>query len=83
MGFHGRGGGHWRRGGPQDEDYERTVSDRELASRLLSFTWKLRSKAMMLGLTMVASSFVNLIPPYLFSLAIDRYIIDLDQAGLT
>ncbi|UCD43765.1 MAG: ABC transporter ATP-binding protein, partial [Candidatus Bathyarchaeota archaeon] len=47
------------------------------------FTWKLRSKAMMLGLTMVASSFVNLIPPYLFSLAIDRYIIDLDQAGLT
>ncbi len=83
MGFHGRGGGHWRRGGPQEEDYERTVSDRELAARLLSFTWKLRAKAMMLGLAMLASSFVNLIPPYLFSLAIDRYIVSLDQAGLT
>ena len=84
MGFHGRGGpGGWHRRGEQQEDYERQVSDVELTKRLLQFTWKLKVKALMLGLTMLASTAVGLVPPYLFSLAIDRYIVDLDVSGLT
>ena len=71
-----------RRGEPQ-EDYDRQVSDAELAKRLLQFTWKLRVKALMLLLTMLASTAVGLIPPYLFSLAIDKYIVDLDVSGLS
>jgi ABC-type multidrug transport system fused ATPase/permease subunit len=84
MGFHGRGGpGGWHRRGEQQEDYERQVSDIELTKRLLQFTWRLRVKALMLGLVMLASTIVGLIPPYLFSLAIDKYIVDLDISGLT
>jgi len=84
MGFHGgRGGGRWHRRGAPQEDYDRQVSDMELAKRLLQFTWKLRAKALMLGLTMLASTAVGLIPPYLFSLAIDKYIVDLDVSGLS
>ncbi len=84
MGFHGggRGGFGHRRGGPL-EDYERHVSDAELTKRLLQFTWRLKVKALMLMITMLASTAVGLIPPYLFSLAIDRYIVDLDVPGLT
>ena len=84
MGFHGHGGGgRWHRRGAPQEDYDRQVSDGELAKRLLQFTWKFRVKALMLGLTMLASTAVGLIPPYLFSLAIDKYIVDLDVSGLT
>ncbi|TRO47038.1 ABC transporter ATP-binding protein, partial [Candidatus Bathyarchaeota archaeon] len=83
MGFHGRGGGGWHRRGEPQDDYERQISDVELARRLLQFTWKLRAKALMLGLTMIASTIVELIPPYLFSLAIDKYIVELDVPGLT
>ncbi len=84
MGFHGRGGpGRWRRRGEMQEDYERQVSDVELAKRLLQFTWKLRIKALMLGLTMIASTAVGLVPPYLFSLAIDDYIVNSNIPGLT
>jgi ABC-type multidrug transport system fused ATPase/permease subunit len=84
MGFHGRGGpGGWHRRGEQQEDYERQVPDIELTKRLLQFTWRLRVKALMLGLVMLASTIVGLIPPYLFSLAIDKYIVDLDISGLT
>ena len=84
MGFHGGGGGgRWHRRGEPQEDYDRQVSDMELTKRLLQFTWKLRVKALLLGLTMLASTAVGLIPPYLFSLAIDKYIVDLDVPGLT
>jgi len=84
MGFHGGGGGGgWHRRGAPQEDYERQQSDAELAKRLLQFTWRLRVKAFMLGLVMLASTVVGLIPPYLFSLAIDRYIVDMDVPGLT
>jgi ATP-binding cassette subfamily B protein len=75
--------GHLHLGGPQDEDFGRTVSDREIVVRLLSFTWKFREKAILQGLIMLARSFVTLIPPYLFSLAIDRYIVSFDHVGLT
>ena len=84
MGFHGRGGpGRWHRRGEPQEDYDRQVSDVELAKRILQFPWKLRVKALMLGLTILASTAVGLIPPYLFSLAIDKYIVDLDVPWLT
>jgi len=83
MGFHGRGrGGHWRRMGEQD-DYERQVSDRELAVRLLKYTWREKNRALLMVLVVISSTILGLIPPYLFSLAIDKYIVALDPSGLT
>jgi ATP-binding cassette subfamily B multidrug efflux pump len=82
MGFHGRGHGHWHRRGEEDE-YERQVSDRELAVRLLKYTWRVRNRALLMGLVVVSNTILGLIPPYLFSLAIDNYIAALDPTGLT
>ena len=78
MGFRGRWHGMME---PEDE-YERNVSDRELAVRLLKYTWRIRRKATLLGIAMMASTILNLFPPYLFSLAIDEYIATANLNGL-
>jgi ATP-binding cassette subfamily B protein len=65
-----------------EDEYERNVSDRELAVRLLKYTWKIRRKASLLGIAMVVSTILNLFPPYLFSLAIDDYIATANLNGL-
>jgi ATP-binding cassette subfamily B protein len=80
MGFHGHG--HWHRRGEED-DYERQVSDRELAVRLLKYTWRVKNRALLMGLVVISNTILGLIPPYLFSLAIDKYITALNPAGLT
>jgi ABC-type multidrug transport system fused ATPase/permease subunit len=41
-----------------------------------------RQKSIMLVLAILASTLINLLPPYMFSVAIDRYIGELDTAGL-
>ena len=83
MGFHGRGRGHWHHMGDQDDEYERQVSDRELAVRLLKYTLRARNKVLLLGLVVLANTGLGLVPPYLFSLAIDKYIASMDVQGLT
>ena len=80
MGFHGHR--HWHRRGEVD-DYERQVSDRELAVRLLRYTWRVKNRGLLMGLVVISNTILGLIPPYLFSLAIDNYITALNPAGLT
>ena len=82
MGMRGHGG-HWRRMGDADDEYERQASDRELAVRLLGYVRRLRSKAMLLGLAVLSTTLLSLIPPYLFKLAINSYIEVPDPGGLT
>jgi ABC-type multidrug transport system fused ATPase/permease subunit len=72
---------HW--GDEEDEEYQRQTTDRELAARLLRYMWRIRAKVLFLALIVIATTILGLIPPYLFSLAIDRYITNLDAAGLT
>jgi len=76
MGMH-----HWRRMG-DDEDYERTIPDRVLFARMVRYISRQRRKTMMLVLAILASTLINLLPPYMFSVVIDKYIIELDTAGL-
>lgn len=83
MGFHGRGRGHWHHMGDQDDEYERQVSDRELAVRLLKYTFRAKNKVLLLGLVVLANTGLGLVPPYLFSLAIDKHIAAMDVQGLT
>ncbi|GAG58659.1 unnamed protein product [marine sediment metagenome] len=66
----------------KEEEYLRQTNDRELATRLLNYTWRMRRQVLFLGLIVLATTILNLIPPYLFSLAIDRYIANLDVNGL-
>ena len=65
-----------------DEDYERTIPDRVLFARMVRYIYRQRRKTMMLVLAILASTMINLLPPYMFSVAIDRYIGELDTAGL-
>lgn len=72
---------HWHRMG-DDEDYERTIPDRVLFARMVRYISRQRRKTMMLVLAILASTLINLLPPYMFSVVIDKYIIELDTAGL-
>ena len=72
---------HWHRMG-DDEDYERTIPDRVLFARMVRYISRQRRKTMMLVLAILASTLINLLPPYMFSVVIDKYIGELDTAGL-
>jgi len=78
MGWHG----HWHEVGDDEEKYIRQVSDRVLTGRMLRYIWRFRRRASLLILAILCSTIVNLLPPFLFSLAIDRFIADLDFRGL-
>jgi ABC-type multidrug transport system fused ATPase/permease subunit len=79
MGMHG----HWHRMGAEEEEYERTIPDRVLFTRMVRYITRQKRRSAMLILAILASTLINLAPPYMFSLAIDRYIGELDTAGLT
>jgi ABC-type multidrug transport system fused ATPase/permease subunit len=81
MGMHR--GGHWHHARDADEEYQRQTSDRELAVRLLSYTWRFKNKMLLLSLIVIATTILGLAPPYLLSLAIDNYIANYDFRGLT
>ena len=75
-------GYHMRRFGGDEEDYERTVSDRVLFNRMMSYITKHRRESIILIVAVIASTGINLLPPYMFTLAIDKYIGNLDTQGL-
>jgi len=75
-------GYHMRRYGGDEEDHERTVPDRVLFNRMMGYVTRHRRESMLLIVAVVASTGINLLPPYMFTLAIDRYIGNLDTYGL-
>lgn len=76
MGYHH----HYHMG--DDEDYERSVPDRVLFSRMVNYITRHRRRLTVLILVTIVSTGINLLPPYMFTLAIDRYIGNLDTQGL-
>ena len=74
--------GHWHRMG-DEEEYERQVSDRVIIPRLLGYMGRFRRRTLLMILMVLCNTLLNLIPPFLFILAIDRYITAMDFAGLT
>ncbi|MFQ6052714.1 MAG: ABC transporter ATP-binding protein [Candidatus Bathyarchaeia archaeon] len=79
MGWHG----HWHRMGDEDERYTRRTSYRALIGRMLRYAGKFRRRGALLTLAVLSNTLISLLPPFLFTLAIDRYIAALDFVGLT
>ena len=83
MGFHGRGGGgRWRRRQDVDDDYERKWSDKEMAIRLVKYTFRFKRQALILGVTVIIATILNLLPPILWQQAYNNYIPNSDFQGL-
>jgi len=74
-------GWHMRRYA-QEDDYERTIPDMVLFRRMMGYILNQRRRSVMLLAAILGSTIINLLPPYMFSLAIDRYIENLDTRGL-
>lgn len=66
----------------QEDDYERSVPDMVLFKRMVSYITSQRRETTLLVLAIIGSTIINLLPPYLYSLAIDTYIKQLDTRGL-
>ena len=75
-------GWHMRRFAGSDDDYERTVPDKVLFMRMIGYILKHRRRSGLLFIAVFVSTLINLLPPYMFSLAIDTYISGKDLTGL-
>lgn len=75
-------GWHMRRFAGSDDDYERTVPDKVLFIRMIRNILKHRRRSSILFIAVFVSTLINLLPPYMFSLAIDTYITGKDRTGL-
>jgi ABC-type multidrug transport system fused ATPase/permease subunit len=67
----------------QDDDYERSVPDWVLFKRMVGYILTQRRESALLVFAITVSTLINLLPPYLATQAIDRYIAGLDAEGLT
>ena len=81
MGWHGSGG-HFAGLDDDEEDYRRSVSDWVLSKRMFAYTLRYRRRVLLTFAAVLLNSAINLLPPILFTWAIDRYITKLDMAGL-
>ncbi|MBD3171483.1 ATP-binding cassette domain-containing protein [Candidatus Bathyarchaeota archaeon] len=63
-------------------DYERSVPDMVLFRRMLGYITSQKTESIQLVVSIIASTLINLLPPYMYSLAIDKYIKQLDTRGL-
>ena len=66
-----------------EDDMVRSVPDWVLFKRMVGYITAQRKESLTLVLAIIVSSIINLIPPYLATLAIDSYIIGMDAEGLT
>ena len=74
--------GHRMQRYAQEDDYERSVPDRVLFRRMIDYITSQRRESMLLVLAIFGSTIINLLPPYMYSLAIDTYIKQMDTRGL-
>ncbi|MFH0748485.1 MAG: ABC transporter ATP-binding protein [Candidatus Bathyarchaeota archaeon] len=75
-------GGHWH-SLSEDETYQRHMSDREIVKRMLKYVSRFKRRIVLLTVALLSSTVLNLLPPIIFSFAIDHYITALDFQGLT
>lgn len=75
-------GYHMRRMLGDEEDHEREMGDLELLKRMLRYISSYKRRTLLLMLAVSGSTIVNMMPPYMASLAIDRYIAEANNRGL-
>jgi len=86
MGMRGGGGGGGAYHGlvvGEEENAVRQVPDSVLINRMINYVLRYKRRALLMFVTVVATTGLNLIPTLLYGMAIDRYIPSLDAAGLT
>ena len=66
-----------------EDDMIRTVPDWILFKRMVGYILAQRKESITLVFAVTVSSIINILPPYLATLAIDRYITGMDPEGLT
>ena len=67
----------------QEDNYERSVPDWVLFKRMVGYIIAQRKESTTLVFAIILSTMINLMPPYLATLTIDRYISGGDPEGLT
>ncbi len=84
MGMRGGGGGGAYHGlvVGEEENAVRQVPDSVLAIRMFKYVLAYKRRALLMFVTVVATTGLNLIPTLLYGMAIDTYIPNLDAAGL-
>ncbi len=75
-------GYHMQRFAGSEDEYDRTIPDMVLFKRMIKYILVQRTKSLLLIVAILGSTLVNLLPPYMFSVAIDNYIKNLDIKGL-
>ncbi len=65
-----------------EDDYERSVPDMVLFRRMIGYITSQKREMTILVVSIIASTIINLLPPYMYSLAIDTYIKQMDTRGL-
>jgi ATP-binding cassette subfamily B multidrug efflux pump len=76
------GPGMWHTLGREEEKRERKVPDRVLIARLAKYVLKYKWRFTIAVVAVLVTSLTALLPPYLFKVAIDSYIVKGDLAGL-
>lgn len=81
----GGGGGRFHGVGDAeiDEDKTRTVPDLELAIRMFKYTLRYRNRAILMLISVLVKTGLNLLPPLIYGIALDTYLPKLDSNGLT
>jgi len=82
MHFGGGGGGGHMHGIVEDEDSIRKVPDLVLATRMFRYFLRYHKRAVLMIVTVLANTGLNLIPPLLYGLALNTYIPNLNTTGL-
>jgi ABC-type multidrug transport system fused ATPase/permease subunit len=75
-------GYHMRRLAGEDDDYQRTIPDWVLFKRMMSYILAHKRESTLLLFAVIGSTIINLLPPYMYSVAIDTYITGMDTQGL-
>jgi ATP-binding cassette subfamily B multidrug efflux pump len=73
---------HMERWAGSEDDYERTTPDIVLFKRMMRYVLRQRRQSTLLLVAVLSSTLINLLPPFMFTLAIDDYITNLNTSGL-
>jgi ABC-type multidrug transport system fused ATPase/permease subunit len=82
LGMRGGGGGYHGFKVGDDEERTHSISDLQLAVRMIRYTFRYRGRAVLMVAAVVSTTVLNLVPPLLYGAALDTYIPKLDVAGL-
>ena len=73
---------HMERWAGSEDDFERTIPDMVLFKRMMRYVLRQKQQSTLLIIAVLGSTVINLLPPIMFTLAIDNYITTSNTSGL-